>query len=100
MIDVVNGTKKKMIIDPTLTGKLIGECSLLAGVSEDTEYTDANGVAAVAKGADFMAADRYEADDFTSHAYKNGYCHCLSSERTFKFYDALSCYLCQPVQPW
>lgn len=90
-----------MTINPTLAGKLTAEYALLVGVFEDIEYTTANGVAAVAKGADFMAADRYEADDFTARAYKNGYCYSpFEWDRTFDFCAALSRYLRQPVLPW
>lgn len=101
VFDAVDGTKKKMTINPTLAGKLTAEYALLVGVFEDIEYTTANGVAAVAKGADFMAADRYEADDFTARAYKNGYCYSpFEWDRTFDFCAALSRYLRQPVLPW
>ncbi|VUS61878.1 hypothetical protein [Klebsiella spallanzanii] len=101
VFDAVDGTKKKMTIDPTLAGKLTAEYALLVGVFEDIEYTDANGTAIVAKGADFMAADRYEADDFTARAYKNGYCYSpFEWDRTFEFCAALSRYLRQPVLPW
>lgn len=101
VFDAADGTKKKMTIDPTLAGKLTAEYALLVGVFDDIEYTGANGVAAVAKGADFMAADRYEADDFTSRAYKNGYCYSpFEWDRTFDFCAALSRYLRQPVLPW
>lgn len=101
VFDAVDGTKKKMTIDPTLAGKLTAEYALLVGVFEDIEYTDANGVTIVAKGADFMAADRYEADDFTARAYKNGYCYSpFEWDRTFEFCAALSRYLRQPVLPW
>ncbi|WP_139536394.1 hypothetical protein [Klebsiella spallanzanii] len=101
VFDAVDGTKKKMTIDPTLAGKLTAEYALLVGVFEDIKYTDANGVTIVAKGADFMAADRYEADDFTARAYKNGYCYSpFEWDRTFEFCAALSRYLRQPVLPW
>ena len=48
-----------------------------------------------------MAADRYEADDFTARAYKNGYCYSpYEWDRTFDFCASLSRYLRQPVMPW
>ncbi|WP_434662703.1 hypothetical protein ACMYSL_10625 [Klebsiella sp. MISC125] len=101
VFDAVDGTRKKMTIDPTLAGKLTAEYALLVGVFEDIEYINANGVTVVAKGADFMAADRYEADDFTARAYKNGYCYSpFEWDRTFEFCAALSRYLRQPVLPW
>ena len=101
VFDPVDGVKKRMIIDPALAGKLSAEYALLVGVFEETPYTRADGTAAVAKGADFMAADRYEADDMTGRAYKNGYCYSpYEWDRTFDFCASLSRHLRQPVLPW
>lgn len=101
VFDPTDGQKKKMTIDPALAGKLSAEYALLVGVFEEIAYIRADGTAAVAKGADFMAADRYEADDFTARAYKNGYCYSpYEWDRTFDFCASLSRHLRQPVLPW
>lgn len=101
VFDPEDGTKKRMTITPELAGKLSAEYALMVGVFDDIEYTLANGASAVAKGADFMAADRYEADDFTARAYKNGYCYSpYEWDRTFDFCASLSRHLRQPVMPW
>lgn len=101
VFDPIDGTKKRMTIDPALAGKLSAEYALLVGIFEETEYTGANGVSAVAKGADFMAVDRYEADDLTARAYKNGYCYSpFEWDRTFDYCASLSRHLRQPVLPW
>lgn len=101
VFDPIDGAKKKMTITPELAGKLSAQYALLVGVFEDTEYTRADGIKAIAKGADFMAADRYEADDFTARAYKNGYCYTpYEWDRTFDFCASLSRHLRQPVLPW
>ncbi|WGL57755.1 hypothetical protein [Kluyvera intermedia] len=101
VFDPEDGVKKKMTIDPALAGKLCAQYALLVGVFDDIEYTRTDGTAAVAKGADFMAADRYEADDFTARAYKNGYCYSpYEWDRTFDFCASLSRHLRQPVLPW
>jgi len=101
VFDPIEGVKKKMTINPALAGKLSAEYALLVGVFEETEYTRPDGSTAVAKGADFMAADRYEADDFTSRAYKNGYCYSpYEWDRTFDYCASLSRHLRQPVLPW
>lgn len=101
VFDPEDGVKKRMTIDPALAGKLSAQYALLVGVFDDIEYVRADGTAAVAKGADFMAADRYEADDFTARAYKNGYCYSpFEWDRTFDFCASLSRHLRQPVLPW
>lgn len=101
VFDPISGTKKKMLMTPELAGKLCAQYALLVGVFEDTEFTRQDGSKAVAKGADFMAVDRYEADDFTSRAYKNGYCYTpYEWDRTFDFCASLSRHLRQPVLPW
>ncbi|MEO3989430.1 hypothetical protein [Pseudocitrobacter cyperus] len=101
VFDPVAGVKKKMTIDPELAGKLCARYALLVGVFEDTEFTRQDGSKAIAKGADFMAVDRYEADDFTSRSYKNGYCYSpYEWDRTFDFCASLSRHLRQPVLPW
>ncbi|EKZ5286389.1 hypothetical protein REV77_004000 [Klebsiella aerogenes] len=101
VFDPVDGQKKEMTIDPALAGKLSAQYALLVGVFDEIAYTRADGTAAVAKGADFMAADRYEADDFTARAYKNGYCYSpYEWDRTFDFCASLSRHLRQPVLPW
>ncbi|WP_318378596.1 hypothetical protein [Enterobacter sp.] len=101
VFDPADGKHKKMTLDPKLAGKLTAEYALLVGVFDEIPYTRTDGSSAVAKGADFMAADRYEADDFTARAYKNGYCYTpYEWDRTFDFCTALSRYLRQPVLPW
>lgn len=101
VFDPEDGKHKKMTLDPHQAGKLTAQYARLVGVFDEIPYTRADGSAALAKGADFMAADRYEADDFTSRAYKNGYCYTpYEWERTFDFCAALSRYLRQPVLPW
>lgn len=50
---------------------------------------------------DFLAIDRYEADDFTQRAYANGYCYGPREwNRYFDFCQALSRTLKLPVMPW
>jgi len=50
---------------------------------------------------DFIAVDRYEADDFTIRSYANGYCYWTHEwERTFDFCAELSRDLKVPVMPW
>ncbi|KAI0828751.1 putative hydroxymethyltransferase [Hypoxylon sp. FL0890] len=50
---------------------------------------------------DFLAVDRYEADDFTQRAYVNGYCYGpYEWGRFFDFCGALSLELQVPVMPW
>ena len=50
---------------------------------------------------DFLAVDRYEADDFTYRAYGNAYCYGPREwPRFFDFCKWLSVYLQVPVMPW
>ncbi|KAK5997436.1 hypothetical protein PT974_02793 [Cladobotryum mycophilum] len=50
---------------------------------------------------DFLAVDRYEADDFTARAYMNGYCYGPTEwGRFFDFCKALHENLSVPVLPW
>ncbi|ASV98325.1 hypothetical protein [Paraburkholderia aromaticivorans] len=50
---------------------------------------------------DFLAIDRYEADDFTQRAYVNGYCYGPREwKRYFDFCKAVSRALKWPVMPW
>lgn len=50
---------------------------------------------------DFLAIDRYEADDFTQRAYANGYCYGPREwQRFFEFCRAVSRALKLPVMPW
>ncbi|KAK3307829.1 putative hydroxymethyltransferase [Chaetomium strumarium] len=50
---------------------------------------------------DFIAVDRYEADDFTLRAYHNSYCYGPHEwRRFFAFCRALSAHLAAPVMPW
>lgn len=101
IFDPIDGVHKKMTLNPALAGKLTAQYALLVGVFEDVEYTRVDGSKAIAKGADFMAADRYEADDFTARAYKNGYCYSpYEWDRTFDFCASLSRHLRKPVLPW
>ncbi|MDR5877194.1 hypothetical protein [Caballeronia sp. LZ032] len=50
---------------------------------------------------DFLAIDRYEADDFTQRAYVNGYCYGPREwQRYFDFCENVSRALRVPVMPW
>ena len=50
---------------------------------------------------DFLAIDRYEADDFTQRAYANGYCYGPREwARYFDFCKAVSRALTLPAMPW
>jgi hypothetical protein len=50
---------------------------------------------------DFLAIDRYEADDFTQRGYVNGYCYSPREwERFFDFCKTVSRALKVPVMPW
>lgn len=96
------GLKKlKMTINPQLAGELIAKYALYLGVFEDIKFTRKNGSPEVAEGADFMAVDRYEADDFTDRGYGNGYCYSpYEWDRLFEFCASLSRHLRKPVMPW
>lgn len=50
---------------------------------------------------DFLAVDRYEADDFTIRSYANGYCYWTHEwERFYDFCAELSRDLKFPIMPW
>ncbi|RZT41855.1 hypothetical protein [Cupriavidus agavae] len=50
---------------------------------------------------DFLAVDRYEADDFTIRSYANGYCYWTHEwDRFFDFCAGLSRDLKFPIMPW
>ncbi|GAP83322.1 putative carbohydrate binding domain protein [Rosellinia necatrix] len=50
---------------------------------------------------DFLAIDRYEADDFTVRAYGNGYCYAPRQwRRYYQFVQAVALNLKIPVMPW
>ncbi|KAI1779032.1 putative hydroxymethyltransferase [Hypoxylon cercidicola] len=50
---------------------------------------------------DFLAVDRYEADDFAQRGYANGYCYSpYEWGRFFDFCGALSLEMQVPVMPW
>jgi hypothetical protein len=50
---------------------------------------------------DFLAVDRYEADDFEQRAYVNGYCYGPREwQRFFDFCTTISRALKLPVMPW
>lgn len=50
---------------------------------------------------DFLVVDRYEADDFTSRAYPNGYCYSPAEwNRFYSFCAHLSLDLQVPIMPW
>ncbi|MBB1202495.1 hypothetical protein EGM70_19630 [Enterobacteriaceae bacterium 89] len=90
-----------MTFTPAVAGQKTAEYALLVGVFDDIDYQQADGLAAVAKGADFMAIDRYEADDYTIRSWANGYCYSpFEWDRTFEFAAAVSRHLKQPVLPW
>ncbi|MBW7984038.1 hypothetical protein [Enterobacillus tribolii] len=101
VFDPADGKNKKMTITPQRAGQLTAEYALLVGIFEDTAFERRDGTKDVAKGADFMAIDRYEADDFTLRSYANGYCYSpYEWARTFDFCAAVSRYLRKPVLPW
>ncbi len=49
----------------------------------------------------FLAVDRYEADDFTARSYPNGYCYGPAEwDRFYSFCTHLSFNLQVPIMPW
>ncbi len=91
---------ERMNYTPALAGQKTAEYALLVGVFDEIPWNN-NGQACVAKGADFMAVDRYEADDFTIRSWANGYCYSpYEWDRTFDFCAAVSRHLRMPVLPW
>lgn len=78
--------------------------------SDDTPTSNARSTAAFIRAMkvhegpavpDFLAVDRYEADDFTIRSYANGYCYWTHEWR--RFYDfcaELSRDLRFPIMPW
>lgn len=86
---------------PEIAGRKTAEYAQLMGVFDLLGYVRENGLPAMAKGADFMAVDRYEADDFTIRSWSNGYCYSpFEWDRTFAFCAAVSRQLRMPVLPW
>ncbi|KAI4861794.1 putative hydroxymethyltransferase [Hypoxylon rubiginosum] len=64
-------------------------------------YIQSLGVYDGAYAPDFLAVDRYEADDFTQRAYVNGYCYGpYEWGRFFDFCGCLSFEMRVPVMPW
>ncbi|WP_144111914.1 hypothetical protein [Paraburkholderia sp. BCC1886] len=64
-------------------------------------YVSSLGVYNAPYAPDFLAIDRYEADDFTQRAYVNGYCYGPREwDRYFDFCQAVSRALKLPVMPW
>lgn len=68
---------------------------------ETADYVKLLGVYDGAFAPDFLAIDRYEADDFTYRGYGNGYCY--GPKEWAKFYDfvkTVALELKTPVMPW
>lgn len=64
-------------------------------------YIKALGVHDGPDAPDFLAVDRYEADDFTIRSYANGYCYWTHEwDRYFDFCAELSRDLKVPIMPW
>lgn len=69
--------------------------------AKTVEYVNSLGVFAADAAADFMAVDRYEADDFTVRSYANSYCYGPNEwPRFFRFCSALAQQLAVPIMPW
>ncbi|WP_277186239.1 hypothetical protein [Caballeronia sp. BR00000012568055] len=65
------------------------------------DYITSLGVYSGDNKPDFLAIDRYEADDFTQRGYLNGYCYGPREwQRFFDFVQGLSRALKLPVMPW
>lgn len=68
---------------------------------QTADYVTSLGVYDAPYQPDFLAIDRYEADDFTQRAYVNGYCYGPREwDRYFDFCKAVSRALKLPVMPW
>lgn len=92
---------KKMRITPQRAGEITAKYALSVGVFDDISSGDLDTATGLLKGADFMAVDRYEADDFTVRSYGNGYCYSpYEWGRFFDFCASLSRHLRKPVMPW
>ncbi|KAK4237477.1 hypothetical protein C8A03DRAFT_34545 [Achaetomium macrosporum] len=91
------------VYDPVLTSPARPDLRTLRSASKadfDAPETQTPSSAAAAP-PDFMAVDRYEADDFTLRAYHNSYCYGPHEwVRFFAFCRALSACLAAPVTPW
>ncbi|SAL15407.1 hypothetical protein AWB71_00534 [Caballeronia peredens] len=69
--------------------------------SQMVSYMNSLGAYGGANAPDFLAVDRYEADDFTQRGYANGYCYWTREwGRYFDFCEQLSLALKMPVMPW
>jgi hypothetical protein len=65
------------------------------------DYLTSLGVYSGDNQPDFLAIDRYEADDFTQRGYVNGYCYGPREwQRFFDFVQGISRALRLPVMPW
>ncbi|RYP20897.1 hypothetical protein DL765_002547 [Monosporascus sp. GIB2] len=65
------------------------------------DYVKSLGVYDVAPAPDFLAIDRYEADDFTQRAYLNSYCYGPKEwDRFYDFVKTVALELKTPVMPW
>jgi len=68
---------------------------------QTADYVASLGVYSGPYAPDFLAIDRYEADDFTQRAYANGYCYGPREwNRYFDFCKSVSRALKLPVMPW
>ncbi|KAI0454098.1 putative hydroxymethyltransferase [Xylaria acuta] len=65
------------------------------------DYVKSLGVYGGTHAPDFLAIDRYEADDFTQRAYVNSYCYGPREWRRFyEFVRTVALELKTPVMPW
>ncbi|NHB98399.1 hypothetical protein [Photorhabdus stackebrandtii] len=68
---------------------------------EVVNYVNSLGVFAENNSSNFLAIDRYEADDLTQRSYNNVYCYGPFEWGVyFDFCSAISAQLKQPVMPW
>ncbi|CAG8978029.1 hypothetical protein HYALB_00000699 [Hymenoscyphus albidus] len=77
------------------------EADLREIAKQTVDYIKSLGVYTGAYAPDFLAIDRYEADDLTIRGYGNGYCYSPSEwERFYDFCSNLNSGLDVPVMPW
>ncbi|OAQ62565.1 carbohydrate binding domain-containingprotein [Purpureocillium lilacinum] len=72
-----------------------------ANAKTTADYVKSMGVFEGDVPPDFLAVDRYEADDFTVRAYGNSYCYGPHEwPRFFDFCEALGANISVPIMPW
>ncbi|CAG8958996.1 hypothetical protein HYFRA_00012155 [Hymenoscyphus fraxineus] len=77
------------------------EADLREIANQTVDYIKSLGVYTGAYAPDFLAIDRYEADDLTIRGYGNGYCYSPSEwERFYDFCSNLNSGVDVPVMPW